>query len=514
MSRLQIHLNGRQFRLLCSSLFLLLSCCNFYMRANQHMQARGSRRLLNDEPQPEPPPLKTKILYIMTSMAEYDNGRRNTKKGYDRFLHTLVPVAKTSVTSMVNAGFHVDFYLISHYPVSAKRIQQLTDALPATTGLSLWDDATPIGYAIEHSVDSIQNITRALARQHRIVIKDKLLDYDFFCNFEDDMLVRAEHVEHFLDVTNQLYRLREAAHRSLALPRTVQEAALDFYGEMTVMQLSRMVPGFIRVEAAVRNFSPKGPDIFSQIPRDFIWNTSKSEQQGVDPSICCHVPPDMLVAASDHMPETQPGAESLYFWETSIDVLGVRQMPEQQLEQPSSSTSTSTPLGWVLLQAGNREDFFTMSEYVIGDYWTGRDGYFEIKERPERSKGRYMNNQGGWMATRRQIYEWQTERCLGGFLPPYPIRGQSVDGLGQESVEYWSGGLQLAGMLSCNLQRIISLEPSGFSRHLLYHTSNNKQRQANVKHRFSSRSINEFWGQLNTIRKNAEKAMKQEMDKQ
>jgi hypothetical protein len=449
----------------------------------------------------------------MTSMSEYDNGRRNTVKGYDRFLHTLVPIAAENVRSMVDAGIAVDFYLIAHYTVTPERLQLLRDVLPLGSGLEVWDDATPLGYALEHSVENIQPITRALARQHRYVLKDKISQeqYDLFVNFEDDMLVRAAHVQHFVRVTNELYRLRQAAHKHKPLPQTVEEANMAFYGPMTEMQLSRVLPGFIRVEAALPGFHNKGPDIFQHIPRDFVWNSTATStsafgnsniQSGVDAAICCHVPPDTQLASGDHLPQSPPDEESLYYWETSIDVLGVRQMPE-------SSTSS---LGWVLLQAGNREDFFTDSEYIIGDYWTGRDGYFGDQERPVRSKGRNMNNQGGWMATRRQIVEWHADRCVGGFLPPYPVRGQSADGLGSESVEFWSGGLQIAGMMSCNLQRIITLEPGGFSRQLLYHTSNNKQRQQNVKHRFSSRSINQFWGQLNTIRKNAEKAMQQEME--
>jgi hypothetical protein len=487
------------------------------------------RRLLASEPSPQSPsadpkPLQ-KILYIMTTFAEHDNGRRNTQKGYDRFLHTLVPVAQEAVRSMANAGLTVDVYLIAHYTVSSERRQQLRDALPASSGLEVWDDATPLGYAVEHSVETIQPITRALARQHRYILKDKLSreEYDLFVNFEDDMLIHAAHVQHFVQVTNELYRLREEARRTPVqhkpLPRTLEEANLSFYGPLTVMQLKRMLPGFIRVEAVVAGFHKKGPDIFEHIPRDFVWNSTSdsgdSHKAGVDASICCHVPQDIQVAASDHLPETPPDEESLYYWETSINVLGVRQMPP---------ASTSSSLGWVLLQAGNREDIFTDSAYVIGDYWSGRDGYYGEEERPVRSKGRNMNNQGGWMGTRRQIFEWHTDRCgQGGFLPPfpvkgfsskglgYPVKGKSADGLGSESVEYWSGGLQIAGVQSCNLQRIIMLEPNGFSRQLLYHTSNNKQRQANVKHRFSSRSINQFWGQLNTIRKNAEKAMQQEM---
>jgi hypothetical protein len=128
-----------------------------------------------------------------------------------------------------------------------------------------------------------------------------------------------------------------------------------------------------------------------------------------------------------------------------------------------------------------------------------------------------MNNQGGWMATRRQIVEWHRERCLpAGFLPPYPAGRGEADRPMVSAWNQWNTGrgdckLPVSSR-ACNLQRILTLEPNGFSRHLLYHTSNNKQRQPNVKHRFSSSSINQFWGQLNTVRKNAEKAMQLEME--
>jgi hypothetical protein len=104
----------------------------------------------------------------MTTFVEYGNGRRNTKKGYDRFLHTVVPVAQEAVrSSMVDAGYAVDSYLRAHYTLSPIRLQQLRNALPVSTGLEVWDGATPLGYAVEHSVEKIQPITRALARQHR-----------------------------------------------------------------------------------------------------------------------------------------------------------------------------------------------------------------------------------------------------------------------------------------------------------------------------------------------------------
>ena len=76
----------------------------------------------------------TKILYIVTSMAEFDNGQRNTLPGRDRFKETLIPVVTEALESMLAFGFSVDFYLISHYTVSSGRQRLLKDALPSTVG--------------------------------------------------------------------------------------------------------------------------------------------------------------------------------------------------------------------------------------------------------------------------------------------------------------------------------------------------------------------------------------------
>lgn len=116
------------------------------------------------------------------------------------------------------------------------------------------------------------------------------------------------------------------------------------------------------------------------------------------------------------------------------------------------------------------------------------------------------------MATRRQILEWHIEQCFGGFLPPYNSPQFQQDGISTATVEFWSGGIELVGIKACNLQRIIPLNPKAFSRALLYHTSNNKQRQKYVQHRFAGTNIQELWGQLNTIRHNAETRKRQEIE--
>jgi hypothetical protein len=62
------------------------------------------------------------------------------------------------------------------------------------------------------------------------------------------------------------------------------------------------------------------------------------------------------------------------------------------------------------------------------------------------------------------------------------------------------------------MQRIVSLNPDGFSRHLVYHSANNKQRQLTARgkrERFVK--VDNLLGQLNTVKKNAEEAKRKEL---
>jgi hypothetical protein len=151
-------------------------------------------------------------------------------------------------------------------------------------------------------------------------------------------------------------------------------------------------------------------------------------------------------------------------WETNIGALDVRQIPVE------------SKLGWVLMQRGPGK--VPDPKMAIGDYWSGMDNYFVGKPACPPCSGDFanINNQGGWMAMPQQIWDWHTNICLGGLLPPYKAPHYHFDGLDLHNVEYWSGGLQLSmPRHACNMQRISSLEPENFARHLLYHSSNNKQ---------------------------------------
>lgn len=82
-----------------------------------------------------------KILYTITSLAEYNTGARATVKGSDRLQETLIPVIAEGVRSMLEFGYQVDVFIVSHYFMRPERLQLIRDSLPEGVGLEYWDDA-------------------------------------------------------------------------------------------------------------------------------------------------------------------------------------------------------------------------------------------------------------------------------------------------------------------------------------------------------------------------------------
>jgi len=344
-----------------------------------------------------------KLLYIVTTLAEYNSGTRATVRGSDRLQETLIPVVSEGVKSIVNAGYDVDLFLVCHFVLTKEREALVRQALPPGVGLQVWSDATPLGYDTgKEPFEKLENRTLHLSRQHRFVIKDKLFEYDVFACFEDDMLVTGDHVDHFVSVTNEIDRLRELAPEELPPDRSSSSSeAIDHYsGVMTKAQLRRTIPGFIRVEVLLNEDEFGAQKSTGPVPVDLDFGGKKGS---VDASVCCHVGPE---ATSDNRP-TSPSSDKLMLWETNILPLGVRKMPEDSW------------LNWVVLQRGPNQQKLNASE-IIGDYWTNRNGQFygAKQKRPAGHEFKYINNQGGWMATREQLWRWHTEICPGGFLPP------------------------------------------------------------------------------------------------
>jgi len=163
------------------------------------------------------------------------------------------------------------------------------------------------------------------------------------------------------------------------------------YGPLTKDQLKRCYPGLLRVEVLLDE------KVYGTQPK--LDPVPVAPHQDIDPQPCCHLSD---FAVSEKRPQT-PGSDKLFLWETNIIALGVRHIEG---------------LGWVALLRGPRPQSGERG-LTLSDYWSGEGKYFGNTKRPKPGEFSMINNQGGWMGTRQQIWEWHTEICPGGFLPPF-----------------------------------------------------------------------------------------------
>lgn len=431
---------------------------------------------------------QTRILYIVTALAEYNNGRRETVKGQDRLGEVLVPVLVDSVNSLVSHDYAVDVYLILGYTLKPERRKMIQNRLPSGVGLEVWDEATPLGYPDTKDPKIMELNTRALSRQHRFVVKDKLDHYDLFMAWEDDIRITGDHVQHFLKMSAELKRLYEEAPLEISdVPEDMDPKRMKFYGQMTKRQMQRLIPGFVRVEVLLDNGETAHTLDTTESPLPLDHDFGGEIEAHFDPTICCHVA-DMEPKKS--IPD-RPSLKDVVVWETNVTALSLRELPGSDM------------LDWVVMLPGPGK--MLKPEDLIGGYWSGRDGAFgDDYEKPSPGVGQLMAQQGGWMATREQIIHLNSGQCHGSFLPPYDIPAFPGDGHVMKNVEFWSGGYQFfTGVRGgCNMQRLISLHPDHFSKHFIYHTANNKQKQLS-----KSRLVraDDLLGQLNSVRKAAER---------
>jgi hypothetical protein len=317
----------------------------------------------------------------VTSLAEYNSGTRATVANSDRLQETTIPVVTEGIRSMVKGGYDVDLFLVCHYTLKPEREALVRAALPPNVGLEVWNEATPLGYITDKEpFTKLVNRTEHLARQHRFVIKDKVPYYDIFVNFEDDMLITAEHVRHFEAMTEEIARLRDAAPDDPPPNvRSSSDALNSYHGTMTKSQLKRTIPGFIRVEVLLDEEHYPAQSNTGPVPIDLEFGGGRREE--VDAAVCCHVSSKTV---SEHRP-ANPKSDQLMLWETHILPLGVRRMPDQSW------------LDWVVTQRGPNQNKLDKKE-IIGDYWTNRKRKFYPKEsRPASQEFKFINNQGGWV---------------------------------------------------------------------------------------------------------------------
>jgi hypothetical protein len=283
------------------------------------------------------------------------------------------------------------------------------------------------------------------------------------------------------------------------VPESMEPKSMRFFGPMTQGQLDRVIPGFIRVEALLNEKENGAQTELDNIATDFTFEVSekggpvKKIQAHFNPRICCHV---HMMPNKGTPPHPKP--QDVVIWETNVKAMSVRKLPK------SSVGTASTISDWVavLPGPGKRLD----EKFMIGGYWSGRDGAFGDEEKPSGGRPDIIAQQGGWMATRSQILRMNEKLCMGRFLPPFDEPMYKKDGQESFNVEFWSGGYQFfTGVRGgCNMQRVVSLHPEHFSKHFIYHVANNKQKQLNQARMLRA---DNFLAQLNTVRKTAEKAL-------
>lgn len=438
----------------------------------------------------------SRVLHIVTALAEYNNGDRNTYRGEDRLQSILIPVLKNSVLSMISDPyyFQVDVYLVLGWKLKPERRQLILNNLPDGVGIEIWDEATPIAYN-KHKDKKVKCVTRGLARQHRFVIKDKTDHYDFFTVYEDDMFITGSQIGNFLDISRELRLLKNSAPNATdgkSEPRPTQKQ--KYYGVMTKAQLRRLIPGMIRVEVLLDEEHWPAQLKLGPIPVDHLMPRENVNMSIVefDPKPCCH-----LLSGIGKLP-TSSGVNQIIAWEAGIEGTMIRQLPP----------SGTGVLDWVVMQPGPNN---LAKHEFIGGYWAGRDGAYGDERQPRAGDPRFIAQGGGWMFTTEQLVDLHMNHCPGGFIPPYDskyFRGE--DGLIFLNVEFWSGGYSVfgGGNGACKMQRILSLNPEQVSKHFIYHISNNKQKQMNPSGQNRLVKVNDMIGQIIAVVKNARKGIR------
>lgn len=321
----------------------------------------------------------TKVLYIVTSSLD-DNGARDdiSTKGQDLLFDQHLAVMIDGVESMVgtsSVNLEVDVFLVCGFPLTSEREERIRKHLPNNVGFQFWDNATPLAYEREESTGSMIEYKRALARQHRFVIRDKLDYYDLFLAFKDDVLVRGEHVHHYLQLSAELERLLALSQKEEKMKddSEVNHEVAKFNTDLTKQEIEHFVPGFIQVEACCSGEEKRILLDSSSIPADHDFNNLDGGGRravNIDPTICCH--PKQYESINTKGFE-RPHPDDLIAWDTNIKLFSLQQFPPE-----------SDLLDWVVLMPGPKRGPTT--DKTIGSFLSSKKGAFNGKEKSDTGK--------------------------------------------------------------------------------------------------------------------------------
>jgi hypothetical protein len=323
------------------------------------------------------------------------------------------------------------------------------------------------------------------------------------------MLVKNHHVLYHMEFMEEIRQLKQSASKSSNTSSlsssgrsSSNNQSLDlyshshpiFWGSLSVDQLNHIRPGLLRVEvlttgkngtSTTLSLQSKYQEYYqAQQHQPFHLAIDSPAARSVNTHPCCHRNVSRSLLSSSSLENDHPTADQVIVWESAIAGMHVRQMPK-----------TSSLLDWVAILPINGQSL------LIPGYWSGTHGVLGPNQpkKPSSALNEYMAQSAGWIASRPEVMDYQVNLCRGksSFVPPFEAPHVMDDGLSffADSVEYWSGGLQLWGQ-QCSIQRLVALQPELFSKHLIYHTANNKQNELPPA-RFTKSST--LLGQLHTV---------------
>jgi len=548
-----------------------------------------------------------RILYIVTSSGRSYQQHRGSN-GVDRWYKMIIPVLKQNIESYSqendnennsdhkNKKYRVDLYVITSYTLSQEDKDTLRQSLPPSTGIQYWSDALPLMYhckdflnepastrfnecilasesdrlqmgqmALANNTDDgrrpdvrLRDGKAQLAKQHRLVVKDKLPYYDFFVVMEDDMLYTKSHVETYLRVLSKVNKLKAAAkeYESSIIQSNTTRNRIEhkqpplWNSRLRYKDLKRMRAGFVRVEVLGESYEKNKNCVPKKLRPDWSMNENNTiaipepiADNAIDAKTCCKVmvtedttdasintstnthnntttistatnsttptakstatttttttPTANSIATTSTITSTQqlftdkpdPIANDLVLWETKAIGFSLRPWvpitPNNNSTDDTStdtSSSSSSSSSWFATPLLGLDGF---PAYWIGHQITDRYTK-EFKTKLPQGNfahiggGKYAAQGGGWMGSSAEIMEYHADLCPEdtgtSFLPPFNNTRHPRDGLRRHNVEYWSGGIQIYSDKACGVQRVYEMESaSEFSKHLVYHASNNKQ---------------------------------------
>eukprot|EP00928_Gymnodinium_smaydae_P074431 TRINITY_DN57486_c0_g1_i1.p1 TRINITY_DN57486_c0_g1~~TRINITY_DN57486_c0_g1_i1.p1 ORF type:complete len:344 (+),score=35.30 TRINITY_DN57486_c0_g1_i1:186-1217(+) len=286
------------------------------------------------------------------------------------------------------------------------------------------------------------------------------------------MFVTGDSVRWFLEFSSQLEALARQAAKDDVNVRWPKKPPGSYRGDFGIRlspeQLGRFLPGFIRVEDvsnARGDFLTKLRDRFPAPKSDWrirqrqdrLDSASLKSRFTTAKTLCCNL--------------TNSAWKEAAMWETRPEALTVRALPDigWVALMPVPGRFLSADLGGFWVGEALKANQDAINKATAGEVLPPKIPF--LSERPYMDNPKMFGQQAGWVLTREQVVRLN-KTCLTNFLPPFTrLPRNGIKG----TVEFYSGGLQLVDNRHCKITRVLSLDPAHFARHLLHHTSDNKQ---------------------------------------